>query len=54
MIGRNFIVKNVKNFSESNAKLLPENPLPLPRNRQKTEMISLSYDGNSLTMLTQC
>jgi len=27
-------------------KVSPENSLPLPRNRQKTEMISISYDVN--------
>jgi len=33
-----------KKFSEHNAKI--GNSLPLPRNRQQTEMISLSYDVN--------
>jgi len=46
VIGRNFIAKYVENFSECNAKISPEISLPLPRNRQKTEMISLSYDVN--------
>jgi len=29
-------------------KFSPENSLSLPRNRQKTEMISLSYDINDV------
>jgi len=36
MIGRKFIAKNAEIFSEHNTKkILPENSLPLPRNRQK-------------------
>jgi len=32
---------------------LPENSLPLQKNRQKTEMISLSYDVNDHVFLNQ-
>jgi len=35
MIGRTSTVKNSENFSEQNAKILPANTFPLPRNRQK-------------------
>jgi len=42
--GGNFIVKIRKIFLKNNAKITSENSLPLPRNRQKTEMISLNYD----------
>jgi len=34
-------------FSEHNAKVLPVISSLLPRNSQKTEMISLSYDVNN-------
>jgi len=44
MIGRNFIVKNVENFSEHLVQIiLLENSLPIPRNCQKAEMSSLNY-----------
>jgi len=46
MIGRNFNVKKFGKFSEHNAQKIAQNSLPLPRNRQKTDMISLSYDVN--------
>jgi len=32
MLGRNFIVKNVENFSERGARKSPENSLPILRN----------------------
>jgi len=47
MIGRKFIIKNAEIFSEQNAKISPENVLPLPINRKKNELISLSYDVNN-------
>jgi len=37
MIGTNFVVKNAKKFSEHNAKILPENSVPLWRNPQNTK-----------------
>jgi len=43
MIDRNFLVhkKNVrKNFLKTMQKIAPENSLPLPRNRQKTDLTS--------------
>jgi len=46
MIGRNFIVKSAKIFSEHNASKFTENSIPLPKNRKKIEIISLSYDIN--------
>jgi len=33
-------------FSKHNARNSPENFLPLSKNRQKSKMISLSYDVN--------
>jgi len=39
MIGRNFLEKNTKTFSEHKAKILSENFLPLSRNR-KNKMLS--------------
>jgi len=44
--GRSFTAKNAKKISEHNAKNFARNSLPLPRNRQKTKLISLSYDVN--------
>jgi len=46
MIGRNSNLKIRKIFLNSIRKISPENSLLLPRNRQKTEMISLSYNVN--------
>jgi len=51
MIGRNFILleklRKIKSiFSEHNAKNFAWKILPLPRNRQNNEMISLSCDVN--------
>jgi len=46
MFGRNSIVKIKKKIPNTNAKNLPENSLPLPRNRKKTDIISLSHDVN--------
>jgi len=45
VIDRNCIAKNAENFSEHNAKISPDNSLPLPRNRQKIEIILLSYES---------
>jgi len=45
-IGGSFIVKITKKFSEHNVKESSENSFPLPRNRKKTKIISLSYDSN--------
>jgi len=53
MIGRNFTVKMRKIFLNTMQKILPENFLPLWRNRQKPEMISLSYSMMSMTRFTQ-
>jgi len=53
MIGRNFNVKSSKNFLIIVQKMSPENSLLLARNRQNTEMISLSYDVNDHSMFTQ-
>jgi len=41
-----FNVITAETLSERNAKNSPENSLPVLRNCQKTEMISLSYDVN--------
>jgi len=46
-VGRYFIKKCAKNFSELVQKFWPKKFLPLPSNRQKTEMISLSYDDQN-------
>jgi len=46
MIGRSFICKKCRNFSELNAKNFSGNFLTVPRNRHKIEMISLSHDVN--------
>jgi len=35
MIGKNSIAKKFEKFSERNAKISPENFLPLPKNRKK-------------------
>jgi len=43
---RNVTVKSSKKIFEQKAKISPENFLLLTRNRQKTEMISLTYDVN--------
>jgi len=42
MIGRSFIVKNAKKIPNIMRKISLENPAPLPRDRQKIELISLS------------
>jgi len=44
-------LKNVEKFSETMQKILPENSLLLPRNRQKIEMTS--FVMTSMAMLTQ-
>jgi len=41
-IGRNVIVKNADYFYQHSAKMSLENLLPLPRNRPKFKIISLS------------
>jgi len=46
MIERNFIVKVGKISLNTMQTILPENAVPLPQNRQKSEMNSLSYDVN--------
>jgi len=47
MNGRNSNAKSIK-FSEHNAKISPENSIPLSKNLQKTELVSLSYDVNDM------
>jgi len=42
MIGGNSIAKIRENIYEFNAKISPENFLPLPRNRKNTHKISFS------------
>jgi len=51
MFRRNSIVKIIVNISEHNAKFSLVNSLS--RNRQKTEMISLSYDVNETITQSQ-
>jgi len=47
MIGRNFIAKNAKNFSEHNAKKFTEKLYTVTeKSKKKTEMNSLRYDDN--------
>jgi len=46
VIGRNSIVKYLENFSERNAKFLPENFLPLPRNRKNRKYFTCSNSVN--------
>jgi len=46
MIGKNCIGKKQKSFLNTMQNISPVNSLPLPRNRQNVEMISLSYDVN--------
>jgi len=45
VIDKKFCRKRAKIFSEHNAKISPENSLPLLKN-PKTETISLDYDVN--------
>jgi len=46
MISRYSIVKNAEKILIVMQKISSENSLPLPRNRKKTEKISLRYDVN--------
>jgi len=46
MIGGKFNVKKSKTFMNTMQKIPMENSLLFPRNRQKSEVISLNYDVN--------
>jgi len=46
MIVRNCIVKNAKKFLDTMQRILSENSLAFPKNRQQNEMILLIYDVN--------
>jgi len=49
--GRNFIVRNLKKISEHNAKILPEIPYHILRNRKKNEKFHSVM--TSMTMFAQ-
>jgi len=50
MVGKNYIVKNSENFSEHNAKISPENSLPLPKVVKNEKIYSVM---TSMTKFTQ-